>query len=209
MSLRAEAPAETLVDRLVRHARERPDAPAVVGIDRTVSYRELHAMVAGCADWLLTQGVEGGECVGVTIADDLLHFVVALGLATLGSAHATLASHEAEPARSRSAARVHARRIIATSASHRLPGLAFAPVDSGLIATWAKRGTGALRRRSSSFCCARAFSSKARRAVGSAPSGSAASCVRIPSSCISSRLIWLAAACSASDRPAGNRPHCQ
>lgn len=146
MSLRAEAPAETLVDRLVRHARERPDAPAVVGIDRTVSYRELHAMVAGCADWLLTQGVEGGECVGVTIADDLLHFVVALGLATLGSAHATLASHEAEPARSRSAARVHARRIIATFASHRLPGLAFAPVDSGLIATWAKRGTGALRR---------------------------------------------------------------
>ncbi len=142
----AGAPAETVVDRLERHARERPDAPAIVGADRTVSYRELHAMAGGCADWLLTQGIEGGECVGVTIADDLLHFVVALGLATLGSAHATLASHDAEPARSRLATRVRARRVIAAFAAHRLPGLAFVPADPGLIATWAKRGTGVLHR---------------------------------------------------------------
>jgi acyl-CoA synthetase (AMP-forming)/AMP-acid ligase II len=146
MSPDAGTSAETIVDRLERHARERPDAPAIVGADRTVSYRELHAMTGGCANWLLTQGVEAGECVGVTIADDLLHFVVALGLASLGAAHATLASHDPEPMRSRLAARVRARRFIATFASHRLPGLAFVPVDPGLIATWAKRGTGALRK---------------------------------------------------------------
>jgi len=70
----------------------------------------------------------------------------ALGLATLGSAHATLASHDAEPARSRLATRVRARRVIAAFAAHRLPGLAFVPADPGLIATWAKRGTGVLHR---------------------------------------------------------------
>ena len=42
----------------------------------------------GCA----TQGVERDERVGVTIADDVTHFVVALGLASLGAAHATLAT---------------------------------------------------------------------------------------------------------------------
>lgn len=146
MSPDAEAPAGTIVDRLEMFARERPDAPAIVGIDRTVTYRELHAMVGGCADWLLAQGIEGGECVGVTIPDNLLHFVVALGLASLGAAHATLASHDPELVRAQLASRVRARRVIATHASHRLPGLAFIPVDPEQMATWAGRGTVTLRK---------------------------------------------------------------
>ena len=37
--------AGTIVDRLQRHARELPHAPALVSLERTVSYRELHAQV--------------------------------------------------------------------------------------------------------------------------------------------------------------------
>ena len=57
MSPDAEAPAGTIIDRLELFARERPDAPAIVGIDRTVTYRELHAMVGGCADWLAARDI--------------------------------------------------------------------------------------------------------------------------------------------------------
>ncbi|CAG1006737.1 fatty-acyl-CoA synthase [Burkholderiales bacterium] len=145
MNRNAHAPAGTVVDRLHRHARERPDAPAIVAEGRTVTYREFQALVGGCADWLRTQGIEGGECVGVTIADDLTHIVVALGLASLGAAHVTLASHDPERARSRLAARVGARRVVAALASHRLPGLAFVPIGPGALATWAGRRAGPLR----------------------------------------------------------------
>ncbi len=40
---------ETIIDRLERHAREQPGARAIVSPDRTVTYRELHALVGGCA----------------------------------------------------------------------------------------------------------------------------------------------------------------
>ncbi len=130
---------ETIIDRLERHARERPGAPAVVSPGRTVSYGELHALVGGCAAWLRSQGVEGGERVGVSIADDLTHFVVALGLGTLGAAHATLATHDPESARARLAARVGVRRVVAARSEHRLPGLDLILVDPAQMETWARR----------------------------------------------------------------------
>ncbi|MEO8484804.1 MAG: class I adenylate-forming enzyme family protein [Betaproteobacteria bacterium] len=140
-----DAPVETVIDRLERHARERPDAPAIVTIGRTVTYRELHALVGGCAEWLRSLGIERGERVGVTIADETLHFVVALGLASIGAAHATLASHDPLPARSRLAERIGVRRVLAALAEHRLPELAFVAADAGRMAEWARRDSVPLR----------------------------------------------------------------
>ena len=127
---------DTVIGRLAQHALDRPGAPAIVAPGLTVSYRELHAMVGGCAEWLRAQGVEPGECVGVTIPDDLTHFVVALGLASLGVAHATLASFEPAPLRARLADRVGAARVVGTRDAHRLAGFAFVGIEPATAAGW-------------------------------------------------------------------------
>lgn len=142
--------AETIIDRLQRHAYDRPGARAIASLDRTVTYRELHALVGGCAGWLRSLGVERGERVGVSIVDDLMHFVVALGLASLGAAHVTLATHDAVPARSRFAARTGVRRVVAVYPVHALPGLDLIAVDSDLMAAWARRKPTPLARPDSS-----------------------------------------------------------
>lgn len=138
--------AETIVDCLERHAHERPDAPAVLSSHRAVTYRELHARVGGCADWLRSYDVGSGERVGVSIADDLTHLVVALGLASLGAAHTTLATHDAAPARSRLAARTGVRRVVAASSEPRLPGLGLVTLDADRMAMWARRAPTRLAR---------------------------------------------------------------
>jgi len=139
-------PVDTIIDRLQHHARERPDAPAFVSPGREVSYRELHALVGGCATWLRTQGVEAGERVGVSIADDLAHLVVMLGLASLAAAHATLATYEPAPLRSRLAARTGVRRVVASDDTLALDGLAFVPLDPGRMASWRTQAPAPLAR---------------------------------------------------------------
>jgi len=127
---------ETVVDRLQRLAVEQPHAPAILSPGRTLVYRELHARTAGCAAWLRTLGIERGERVGVTIADEELHLVVALALASLGAAHATLASHDGPAARSRFAARIGARRVLVAREEHRLADLESAVIDPERAASW-------------------------------------------------------------------------
>lgn len=138
--------AETIVDCLQRHAQERPDVPAVVSLDRAVSYRELHALAGGCAAWLASLGVGPGERVGVSIADSLAHIVVALGLASLGAAHATFATHDPAPSRSRLAARLGVRRIVAIHDADRLAGLDLVTLDPERMAAWARREPALLAR---------------------------------------------------------------
>lgn len=137
---------ETIIDRLQRHAQERPGAPAIVSPDRTVTYGELHGLVGGCAEWLVSLGVERGERVGVSILDDLTHFVVALGLASLGAAHATLATHDASSARTRFAARTGVRRVVAARPEHALPELELVTIDADRMAAWARRRPALLAR---------------------------------------------------------------
>jgi len=129
---------DTIVDRVQRHARERPDAPAIASPERVVSYGELHALVGGCAAWLRSLGVERGESVGLSIVDDLAHCTVMLGLASLGAAHLTLGTHEPPAARARLAARVGARRVIAIDAAHALPGLELATLNPDRMASWSR-----------------------------------------------------------------------
>jgi acyl-CoA synthetase (AMP-forming)/AMP-acid ligase II len=138
MSRHDAARVETVVDRLERHARERPEAPVIVSDERTVTFRELHALAGGCAAWLRAEGVEPGERVGVTIGDDLPHVVALLGLASIGAAHATLATHDREPMRARFAARIGARRVITMHDEYRLPGLGLVALDPDRLAAWAR-----------------------------------------------------------------------
>lgn len=138
MNSRPDPPAggETIVDRLESHARARPGAAALGSPGRTVSFRELHALVGGAAGWLRALGVEPGERVGVSIADDLGHLVVAFALASLGAAHVSLPTHDPAAVRARMAQRVGARRVVAADPAHALDGLAFAQLDADRLDAW-------------------------------------------------------------------------
>jgi len=138
MSFGDAARVDTVIDRLERHARERGDAPVIESDARTVTYRDLHAMVGGCAAWLRAEGIGPGDRVGVTLADDVPHVVVMLGLAAIGAAHATLATHDRGPMRARFAARIGAKRVVAIHDEHRLPGLGLVALDPDHLAAWAR-----------------------------------------------------------------------
>jgi len=131
-------PVATVVDGLRHHAGARPDAPMWLSSERTVTYGELHARVAGCAAWLAGHHVERGEVVGVSVADELDHFVVALGLASLGAAHLMLPTTDGAAGRARLAERVGARRVVATRDEHRLPGLQTIALEAERAETWAR-----------------------------------------------------------------------
>lgn len=114
---------ETVVDALRRHAAERPLAPALVSEDRAVAYGELAARVGGCAHRLASLGVARGECVGISVANEIEHIVVALGLASLGAAYVVLPTFERAAMRARLAARVGARRVVTDEAVEAPPGI--------------------------------------------------------------------------------------
>lgn len=124
----------TIVDALRRFAHERPATRAIVAEDRTISFGELAGLVGDCAALLASRGVRPGECVGVTISDEIAHMVVALALASLGAPYVVLATFDDATARSRLAARVGARRVVCALDEHRLPGLEPIVIDAGLLA---------------------------------------------------------------------------
>ncbi len=125
---------DTVVDALLGYASERPEARAIVGEHRTIAYGELAGLVGDAAALLASKGVRPGECVGVTIADDVAHVIVVLALATLGASYVVLPTFDDAVARSRLAARVGARRVVVADAEHRLDALETIAVDARLVA---------------------------------------------------------------------------
>lgn len=75
----------TITDRLVDHARRRPDHPAVVDGSRRLTYSEFDWLVRRTASHLHDLGVRAGEIVGVCLADSADHLVVLYALARGGN----------------------------------------------------------------------------------------------------------------------------
>jgi cyclohexanecarboxylate-CoA ligase len=76
---------DTLTKWLARHARERPDAPAVAFQTRTVTWRELEDRVLRTANGLKARGVVRGDVVAVQLAN-IPEFVLSyLAIARLGA----------------------------------------------------------------------------------------------------------------------------
>jgi non-ribosomal peptide synthetase component F len=68
---------ETTVDVIVqRQAQQRPDAAAIVYLDRTITYRELHDLVGRAAAVLRDSGVGRGDVVAVMVPTSAIHWVV-------------------------------------------------------------------------------------------------------------------------------------
>ncbi|MEV4254571.1 AMP-binding protein [Spirillospora sp. NPDC049652] len=82
---------ETFLDDLRRHARERPDAPAVVarrtgsGETRTLDYAELGRLTDRCAGALVELGVRPGDTVAVQLTNGWELSVLALGCLRAGA----------------------------------------------------------------------------------------------------------------------------
>ena len=70
---------------IIRHAKERPGAPALVTADREISYSELDKLVWMSAQYLHNQGVRMGDVVAFSFQSELLRCLVLLGLARLGA----------------------------------------------------------------------------------------------------------------------------
>ncbi len=75
-----------LVDPILRHGRQQPEAVALVDEDRTLTYGELAELVWRTAGHLAQLGVRRGDQVGLCLKDDWQHAVALLAVARLGAA---------------------------------------------------------------------------------------------------------------------------
>jgi long-chain acyl-CoA synthetase len=87
---------ETLVGRLMRHARESPSHEAVVTPSLRLTYAELAARVSAQARRLRDAGVSRDAVVGIACADDVQHLLLCLAAAGVGAASCTVPSRESD-----------------------------------------------------------------------------------------------------------------
>src|SRR5262245_1969552 len=69
---------------ILSHARTRPDAPALIDGERTVSYGELANLVRHVAGRLVALGVARGDRVGICLRDGWQHLVALMAVGHLG-----------------------------------------------------------------------------------------------------------------------------
>lgn len=74
-----------LADALALHARHRPDHPAVIDGDETLSHCDLHARVVGATSRLVAAGAARGDIVGVLMADSASSLVSIFAVARIGA----------------------------------------------------------------------------------------------------------------------------
>jgi acyl-coenzyme A synthetase/AMP-(fatty) acid ligase len=87
---------ETLVGRLLRHARQSPSHEAVATPRLRLTYAELAARVAAQARRLREAGVSRDAVVGIACPDDVQHLVLRLAAAAVGASSCTVPSREGE-----------------------------------------------------------------------------------------------------------------
>ncbi|MYT75496.1 MULTISPECIES: AMP-binding protein [unclassified Streptomyces] len=77
----------TLPAHVARWAVLRPERPALVAADETLSYRELDDRAARLAGWLTARGVRPGDRVGVFLPNGARFVVALLAVLRLGAVH--------------------------------------------------------------------------------------------------------------------------
>ena len=84
------SPADTLSRWLMRAAAETPDAPAIAGDGRSLTYGELAARVAALAGGLKTLGLGPGDVVAVQLPNRAEYLVSYLAICAIGGVMTTL-----------------------------------------------------------------------------------------------------------------------
>ena len=77
--------ARTLPGLIARHARERPDATALVAGARRIGWAELESLGRSASGWLAAQGVREGDRVAIWMTNRVEWLALLLGLARLGA----------------------------------------------------------------------------------------------------------------------------
>ncbi|MSO65852.1 MAG: hypothetical protein EXQ85_08675 [Alphaproteobacteria bacterium] len=75
-----------VADAIRRHAVERPEHPAIIDGERSISYREFDALVRRSAACLEAIGARRGDIVGVCLKDSPEHLVALYGVVRMGAA---------------------------------------------------------------------------------------------------------------------------
>jgi len=81
---------ETPQHWLAELAGTRPDAPAAIGLSRTLGYRELHTQALGFANGLLAAGLRKGDRIGVQLPNLPAFLVAYHGIQMMGGVIALL-----------------------------------------------------------------------------------------------------------------------
>ncbi|MGW9552966.1 non-ribosomal peptide synthetase [Nocardiopsis sp. NPDC055551] len=76
-----------LTDAFLRHAAERPTAPAIITADERITYGELLARAAGAAVWLRERGTAPGDLVGLVMRRGPEQVVGILGTLLAGATY--------------------------------------------------------------------------------------------------------------------------
>jgi acyl-CoA synthetase (AMP-forming)/AMP-acid ligase II len=74
-----------LADMLANNAARRPDHPAIIDGDRTITHAGFHDLARRWAGHLEDQGVEAGDIVGVNLRDTPEHLIALFAIARLGA----------------------------------------------------------------------------------------------------------------------------
>lgn len=135
------APEATFRDRLLAHARDRADVPALVGRGAVVRYRELPDRVSALAGALRDMGLDAGAIVALTARAEIDHLLAVLALLELGASQVALASRDPSPLRERLAKRTGATLVLGDLASDALPGLAWVDLAEALDRACSRRAT--------------------------------------------------------------------
>lgn len=87
---------ETLVGRLMRHARQSPAREAVVTERLRLTYAGLASLVTAQAGRLRDAGVSRDAVVGIACPDDVQHLALCLAAMSVGATSCTIPSHEGD-----------------------------------------------------------------------------------------------------------------
>lgn len=122
------------LDRLKQHAAEQGDRPAIASAAQGWTYGQLLQAVQQRMAALDRAGIAPGHTIGLQVADEAEHLILALALLGLGTRQITLASFDADA--------LHAQIALRAGVTHRLddqdalalkqqagPGLAQPPTD--------------------------------------------------------------------------------
>lgn len=113
---------ETLVGRLMRHARHSPSHEAVVTPSLRLTYAGLAALVAAQARRLREAGVSRDAVVGIACPDEVQHLVLCLAAASVGAASCAVPTRESD--------RLRQELLDRCGVTHRLgPEVAIRPGD--------------------------------------------------------------------------------
>ena len=128
-----------LAETIARHARSRPQTPALVDADRTVDYAALNRLIRQGAAQLRALGVGTGDAVAICLDDTADHVIAFLSAARLGGVSVPIDWRAPPAERDRIAQRLGVKLALVEAGAPALAGVPSRAVDASWYAEAARR----------------------------------------------------------------------